>query len=63
MTYRVNKVTNEYEIIEKDTDSVVFKTKKERKARNLCRSLNLGAGFDGFTPGFFTLKSKERPTK
>lgn len=64
MTYRVQQNKNQYDIIEKDTNTVVYKDCKESNARELCRSLNLGSGFNGFTPIFFTqdFKQKERPS-
>ena len=64
MTYRVNQNNNVYDIIEKDTDLVVFAHDREKNARELCRSLNLGSGFNGYTPQFFTqsFKQKERPS-
>lgn len=63
MTYRVLKEKEEYAIVEKDTDLVVQRLKDQAEARDLCRSLNLGSGFNGFTPAFFVedFKQKERP--
>jgi hypothetical protein len=67
MSYRVSKRRELYAIIEKDTDLVLMKTEDEIKARTVCRSLNLGSGFNGYTPAFFTsefgYKQKERPSK
>ena len=62
MTYRV---VNDINVVEKDTDLVIRACKNEQEARELCRSLNLGAGFDGWTPMFFleTFKQKERPSR
>lgn len=64
MTYRVQQNEKEYNIIEKDTDLNVYQTVKESGAREMCRSLNLGSGFNGYTPVFFTqeFKQKERPS-
>jgi hypothetical protein len=45
-----------FEIIERGSDLVVASRKSNEEARKLARSLNLGAGFNGFTPPFFTLK-------
>lgn len=63
MTYRVQKEQGQYHIIEKDTDLVIRQVKEESRAREICRTLNLGAGFNGFTPAFFAqeFKQKERP--
>ena len=56
MAYRVNENKNLFEIIEKGSELVVATRKDKNEAVKLCRSLNLGSGFDGFTPPFFTLK-------
>jgi hypothetical protein len=50
-------------IVEKGTDLVVYKTSVIEEAMRLCRSLNLGAGFNGFTPSFFCLKYPVLDTK
>lgn len=55
MGYRVNEQKNLFEIIEKGSELVVATRKDKNEAVKLCRSLNLGSGFDGFTPPFFTL--------
>lgn len=55
MSYSVLKKYKEYVIKEKDTNHVVFTTDDEREARKMCRSLNLGSGFNGFTPYFMTI--------
>ena len=55
MGYRVNEKKNLFEIIEKGSELVVATRKDKNEAVKLCRSLNLGSGFDGFTPPFFTL--------
>lgn len=61
MTYRVED-TNK--IVEKDTGLTIEVCTTSREARKLCRTLNLGAGFNGWTPAFFTetFKQKERPS-
>lgn len=56
MAYRVNENKNLFEIIEKGSELVVATRKDKNEAVKLCRTLNLGSGFDGFTPPFFTLK-------
>lgn len=53
MTYRCRKYNEVYRVIEKDTDLVVTVLNDKQEARDLCRSLNLGGGFNGFTPTFF----------
>jgi len=63
MGYRVNDKEGMYEIIEKGSELVVAIRTEKDVAVKLCRSLNLGGGFDGFTPPFFTLKYPDDPAK
>lgn len=60
MSYRVEEVVlnkrKVFKVIEKDTNLELFETASNRDARRMCRSLNLGAGFNGYTPSFFTTK-------
>jgi hypothetical protein len=53
MSYIVHKTETAFDIIEKDNNLVIKTMTDEPEARKLCRSLNLGAGFNGFTPSFF----------
>lgn len=53
MSYKVKKSETGYDIIEKETDVVINLEYNEKKARDLCRKMNLGSGFNGFTPDFF----------
>jgi len=54
MSYSVIKADNNfYGILEKESDNVIEITKTDEKdARDLCRKLNLGSGFNGWTPDF-----------
>lgn len=54
MSYIVIKSEkNVFDILEKDTGSVIeIKKTDEKEVRSLCRKMNLGAGFDGWTPDF-----------
>jgi hypothetical protein len=47
---------NEYDLLEKDTNILIKLEKTENDARDICRKLNLGSGFEGFTPPFFAEK-------
>lgn len=62
--YKVKKRGVSWEVVENDTNICVYKSDVETESRNMSRSLNLGSGFKGFTPLFFTLsfKQKERPS-
>lgn len=64
MSYSVKKRNGVFHLIEKDTDQTVYACGCEVKARDYCRSLNLGSGFNGVTPSFFVqeFKQKERPS-
>lgn len=53
MSYSVKAVNDMFDIIEKDTDIVIDIKSTERNARDICRKLNLGSGFNGNTPSFF----------
>jgi hypothetical protein len=57
MSYSVIKVIknekNLYDIFEKNSEVVIEINKKsEDEARAVCRKLNLGSGFNGWTPEF-----------
>lgn len=54
MAYIVQQSKGCFEIIEKNSDLVVATRSVKTDAVNLCRTLNLGSGFDGHTPIFFT---------
>lgn len=54
MTYRVSKKKDKFNVVEKDTDLIVATRDTREEAKTLVRSLNLGGGFNGFTPEFFT---------
>ena len=58
MPYRVEKIRNEYVIKEKGSDYTIASFTRNREARELCRGLNLGQGFDGNTPAFFVQEYK-----
>jgi hypothetical protein len=54
MSYSVIKNDkNLYDILEKDSEVVIEVSKHdEDEARSVCRKLNLGSGFNGWTPEF-----------
>ena len=49
MSYRVIQD----KVVEKGTDLVVYRSDVVEDATSICRTLNLGGGFNGFTPTFF----------
>lgn len=59
MSYSVKSNNEDFDVVEKDTGLVVYRTESSRTARSMCRSLNLGSGFNGFTPIFFAETNKK----
>jgi len=53
MLYKTVKNEDSYEVLETQTYHVVAKGLHEHEAKKLCKNLNYGGGFDGFTPDFF----------
>ena len=53
MSYKVIENNLNYDIIETSTDTVIKVNYIEKTARECCRKLNLGGGFNGWTPSFF----------
>jgi hypothetical protein len=60
MNYKVNHNGKRYEVVETKSDLIIESYRIEREARRVCRLLNLGYGFDGHTPKFF---SEFNPTR
>jgi len=56
MSYKVNKTGDVYGLFETESDVTIELHATEAKARELCRKVNLGSGFDGWTPPFFAVK-------
>jgi hypothetical protein len=54
MSYSVVKNDiGSYDLLEKDSETVIqIRRAEEKEARSMCRKLNLGAGFVGWTPDF-----------
>ena len=61
MSYTVKQNGVLHEVIERGTNLIVANKNDNEGARKLARSLNLGSGFNGFTPSFFCYKY-EMPT-
>jgi hypothetical protein len=56
MSYTLKKTDTAYDIYEKNSDVTIELSFEEKKAKDLCRKLNLGSGFNGWTPLFFAVK-------
>ncbi len=59
MSYTVKQNGVLHEVIERGTDLTVAIKNDNESARKLARTLNLGGGFNGFTPSFFCYRYKE----
>lgn len=56
MSYKVMKNdTGTFDIVEVGTDMTIELRATEERARGLCRKLNLGSGFAGWTPSFLAV--------
>jgi hypothetical protein len=54
MSYFVKETENkEYVIVEKDTDVEIEVLHSKKETYDIARKLNLGSGFNGWTPSFF----------
>ena len=60
MSYAVIKNDKSlYDILEKDTGVVIeLNRADEKEIRSVCRKLNLGSGFSGWTPEFLSKKMR-----
>jgi hypothetical protein len=56
MSYVLKKSDTVFNIYEKSSDVLIELSLEEKKAKDLCRKLNLGSGFNGWTPLFFAVK-------
>jgi hypothetical protein len=57
MSYSLQKNDQDtYDVYEKNTDVLIQLNAKEEDAKTLCRKLNLGSGFNGWTPTFFATR-------
>jgi hypothetical protein len=59
MSYRVIQD----KVVEKGTDLVVYRSDVVEDVTSVCRTLNLGGGFNGFTPSFFCEEYPNYTTK
>lgn len=57
MSYSVKKSEGQFDILEKESGTLIEIRSDEKHARDTCRKLNLGSGFEGWTPTFFSKKT------
>jgi hypothetical protein len=55
MSYRVIETEKGLAISEKESNTLIELKKSEKDIRDICRKLNLGSGFNGWTPQFFAI--------
>ena len=60
MSYTVKEMNGKYNILEKSSETIIELETNEKAARDLCRKLNLGSGFNGWTPSFVAEKMKTK---
>jgi hypothetical protein len=60
LAYKMKEVNGKYIIEETETGLEVQKYKEQKAARETLRNLNMGGGFDGFSPTFFTKSIKTK---
>jgi hypothetical protein len=60
MSYIVEKGKIGFNIREKQTGTLIELEQDENQIRTTCRKMNLGSGFNGWTPGFFAVSVKKK---
>jgi hypothetical protein len=53
VSYKVINKSNVSDVLEIETNQIIKNNIPTQKAKELCRHLNFGGGFDGHTPAFF----------
>ena len=56
MSYSVKMNEGGFDILEKESETLIELKTEEKTARDVCRKLNLGSGFNGWTPTFVAVK-------
>jgi hypothetical protein len=58
MSYVVKEANGKFNILEKNSETMIELECDEKRARDVCRKLNLGSGFNGWTPAFVADKMR-----
>lgn len=60
MNYKLskNKTSNLFEVLELNTQKIIFVAENHSKASKIYRNLSKGGGFNGNTPDFFIYKEE-----
>ena len=56
MSYSVKMNEDGFDILEKESEILIELKTQEKTAKDMCRKLNLGSGFNGWTPQFIAMK-------
>lgn len=59
MNYGMIRNDENFDILERDTETLIVLKCIEKKAREYCNRLNDGTGFAGWTPTFFASQSRK----
>ena len=57
MKYKIKTINNKFCLYEINTDKIIYCSSNEINIKNLCKKLNSGSGFEGYTPDFFFLRA------
>lgn len=60
MSYKVIENEGKFDILEKETSMVIELRTYQTRAKELCRKMNLGSGFNGWTPSFFAISYPQK---
>ena len=52
MNYKIKNNNNVFDVLETATNQIIASFPTQKEAKDLLRKLNLGGGFDGWTPTF-----------
>ena len=63
MNYKIKNEGNLFEVLETATQYVIGSFNTQKEAKEFLRHLNLGGGFDGWTPSFVLKKITLKPEK
>ena len=58
LTYALKTLENENYVTEHETGYDIPVSGDYKEAKSILRNLNMGGGFDGFTPSFFCIRYK-----
>jgi len=63
MNYKMKVDNGVHQVLETSTEQIIKTFDNKDSCRKFMRRLNLGSGFDGFTPSFFLKKIEIKKNK